>query len=114
VEDEPAIRSLISRALQEAGYDVVGMGDEAAGFEAATTAMQPFDLVTTNNRMPRMSGDQMVAQLREHFADLPILHIDDLSTQHSPALPEDVPNLYKPFSIELLLKVVEDLLARAR
>ena len=110
VDDEPAIRHVLARALRDAGYEVVTMSDGAAGLNAATSAEAPYDLVVTNNCMPHLSGAQLVAALRERFPDLPILHLDDLSQPDAAPLPPDVPNLSKPFLVERLLEEVGRLL----
>jgi DNA-binding response OmpR family regulator len=95
VDDEPAIREVLSRALRQAGYEVVAMYDGSAGWDAASSAEVPYDLVVSSNCMPGLSGTEMVAPIREMFPDMPILHLDDLSRPHHRPLPEDVPNLYK-------------------
>jgi DNA-binding response OmpR family regulator len=110
VEDEPAVRDVLIRALREAGYEVVGMDDGLAGWDAATTATAPYDLVVTNNCMPHMNGAELVAKLRARFPNLPILHIDDRSDRDPGHLPADVPNLTKPFRIETLLDRVQELI----
>ena len=106
VDDEPAVRDLIVRALQEAGYEVVAVRDGEAGLHAAKFAGLPYDLVLTNSYMPTMSGEQLIGHLRQlFFPRLPILHLDDLSQPIGPNA-EKVPTLYKPFSITVLLEAV--------
>jgi hypothetical protein len=58
--------------------------------------------------MPRLSGEQLIAELRRLYPGLPILHLDDLA--HPAGLPRDVPNLIKPFSLDRLIQAVRDLL----
>jgi DNA-binding response OmpR family regulator len=109
VDDEPSVRGVLARALREAGYDVVAVTDGQAGLDAARIAAEPYSLVITNSYMPHLTGEQLIAQLRQLFPTLPILHLDDLSREQNPqALP--VPTLYKPFSIESLLSEVRRLL----
>jgi DNA-binding response OmpR family regulator len=84
VDDEPQIQDFLSRALRQAGYEVIAMNDGLAGLEAATSAELPYDLVVTNNCMPRLSAAEMVARIRDKFPDMPILHLDDLSQPHDP------------------------------
>jgi len=109
VDDEPSVRGVLARALREAGYDVVAVTDGQAGLDAARIAAEPYALVITNGYMPHLTGEQLIAQLRQMFPTLPILHLDDLSREQNPqALP--VPTLYKPFSIESLLSEVRRLL----
>jgi DNA-binding response OmpR family regulator len=59
VDDQDQIRALLERGLREKGYDVVALGDGAAGLEAVLTAQDPYDLVVTNNCMPRMEGEEL-------------------------------------------------------
>ena len=50
VDDEPAIRDLLVRALGMAGYDVVAVG-WGSGLIAARNAELPYDLVVTNRTL---------------------------------------------------------------
>jgi DNA-binding response OmpR family regulator len=109
VDDEPAVRALVMRALQEAGYEAVAVKDGEAGLEAARSAGVPYDLVVTNNYMPSMTGEQLIGHLRGLFPTLPILHLDDLSHPLGPHA-QMVTTLYKPFSITTLLEAVATVL----
>ena len=105
VDDEPAVRALAMRALQEAGYEVVAVRDGEAGLEAAKSAGVPYNLVVTNSYMPNKTGEQLIGHLRGLFPGLPILHLDDLSHPIGPNA-QTVPTLYKPFSITALLDAI--------
>jgi DNA-binding response OmpR family regulator len=111
VEDEEALRGLVVRSLQGAGYEAVAVNDGLAALDACKTANTPYDLVITNNRMPHLSGEEVIAQLRVACPGLPIIHIDDRSTSFT--LPNDVPNLSKPFPLETLLELVDTELRRS-
>ena len=113
VDDEESIRRLLVRILRAEGYDAVAINDGLAGLDAALTAADPYDLVITNNHMPHLGGAELVAQLRDVAPHLPILHLDDLSQSEAADLPPDVPNLFKPFSVETLLEHVGRLLPEA-
>jgi CheY-like chemotaxis protein len=80
VDDEATIRSLLTRILREGGYDVIAVTDGAAGLEAVRTATEPYDLVITNNCMPGMEGEDLIAKVRAASPGLPILHLDDRSS----------------------------------
>jgi DNA-binding response OmpR family regulator len=86
VDDEPMVRAIVERALREEGYEVVGVGDGQAGLTAAETANVSYDLVVTNSYMPRLSGDELIAELRAHYPGLPILHLDDLGRPACPRI----------------------------
>jgi DNA-binding response OmpR family regulator len=105
VDDEPAIRDLLLRALEMAGYDVVAVADGQAGLVAAQNAQLRYDLVVTNSYMPNLSGEQLIGHLRRLYPGLPVLHLDDLAHPIGPNA-ESVPTLYKPFSIDALLEAV--------
>ncbi|OGK93317.1 MAG: two-component system response regulator [Candidatus Rokubacteria bacterium GWF2_70_14] len=62
VDDEPAQRELVSGFLRKRGFEV----DEAAGGQAALArfTQEPFDLVLTDQRMPDLSGLDLLQRLR--------------------------------------------------
>ena len=110
VHDEPAVRTLISRALRQESYEVVSVTDGQAGLNGARTADLPYDLIITNSYLPHLTGEQVIAQLRQLFPGLPILHLDDLS-HPTPSSTQSAPAPYKPFSLDDLLAAVRRLLA---
>ena len=103
VDDEPAIRALLVRALGMAGYDVVAVADGEAGLVAARNAELPYDLVVTNSYMPSLSGEELIGQLRNLYPGLPILHLQNLAHPIGPNA-GSVPTLYQPFSVDALLE----------
>jgi CheY-like chemotaxis protein len=111
VDDEPMVRALIARVLSDAGYEVVAVANGQAALDAARGAEVGFDLVVTNNYMPGWNGAELIARVRQDFPSLPVLHIDDISRKHmAQGLPDDVPTVYKPFSIATLTEAVHRLL----
>jgi CheY-like chemotaxis protein len=111
VDDEPMVRALITRALTDEGYEVVAVANGRAALDAARGAEVEFDLIVTNNYMPGLNGAELVARVRQDFPTLPILHIDDISRRKPAAdLPDDIPTVYKPFSIATLREAVRKLL----
>jgi two-component system, cell cycle sensor histidine kinase and response regulator CckA len=116
VDDEPAIRDLLVRALGMAGYDVVAVADGEAGLVAARNAELPYHLVVTNSYMPSLSGEELIGQLRNLYPGLSILHLQDLAHPIGPNA-SSVPTLYQPFSIDALLEAaarcLEDRIRRA-
>lgn len=112
VDDEPMVRALIARVLSDEGYEVVAVANGRAALDAARGAEVGFDLVVTNNYLPGLDGPELIARVRQDFPSLPILHIDDISRRRvAQDLPQDVPTVYKPFSIVTLREAVRKLLA---
>lgn len=72
VEDNPAMRRFIAQALAPE-FQVTVAEDGQRGLELAQAA--PPDLVVTDLMMPRLGGDQLVAQMRAHpaLAEVPVL-----------------------------------------
>lgn len=116
VEDDPAVRRIAQRALQELGYKVhsAGGGAEALGLAPAIPDLQ---LVVTDVVMPGMSGPQLASQLRETIPGIEVLFTsgytqDDLVRQGLRR--EEVSFLEKPFSPEKLGHAVRATLGRRR
>jgi DNA-binding response OmpR family regulator len=73
VEDDPPLRLAMTKALKAAGYDVTTAkaGDE--GLEAALA--NPPDVVLLDVMLPGMNGYEVLAELRKHDPELPIVMI---------------------------------------
>ena len=111
VDDEPMVRALIARALTDAGYEVVAVANGRAALDAARGAQVAFDLIVTNNYMPGLNGAELVRRVRQDFPQLPILHVDDIGRRGRVAeASNEVPTIYKPFSIATLREAVRRLL----
>src|SRR5688572_9630416 len=73
VDDEPTLLRGISRLLTDKGYNVVC---EREGESALVTfRAKEFDVIVTDIAMPQMDGIQLLRQLREHDADVPVVLI---------------------------------------
>lgn len=75
VDDEEPMRLFVERVLRDAGYEtaVASDGDEAMAL--ATRAAQPFDLLVTDEMMPRMAGHQLARYMRERYLDIKVLYV---------------------------------------
>ena len=60
--------------LQELGYSIVTCASGADALEQFTSR-EPFDLVVTDYKMPRMDGLELISRLRKHTPSLPIVLI---------------------------------------
>jgi DNA-binding response OmpR family regulator len=112
VDDNIDTRQLSVDVLLGSGYDVEGAKDGAAGWEAFL-AGNHYDLVVTDNKMPNMTGIEMIARLRSACITVPII----MATEHLPThefarKPWLTPQatLQRPFSNDDLLKAVKKVL----
>lgn len=108
VDDEPAIRQLIERALSAKGYTVLVAENGNDALEVADRHRAPIHLVVSDVAMPEMDGRQLFHKLRTWYPTIRFLFISgqmegagaDVSIDGRTAF------LPKPFSMELLLKFV--------
>ena len=73
VDDSISMRQMVSYTLKNAGFEVVEAVDGEDAFEKAR--LRHFDLVLTDQNMPRLDGIGLTRRLREHpnFKTTPIL-----------------------------------------
>ncbi|MGV2288321.1 response regulator [Trinickia sp. YCB016] len=73
IDDSAAMREILSATLTEAGYSVTVAADGEEGLENALA--QAFDLVLTDQYMPKRSGLDVIAALRANpaYVETPIL-----------------------------------------
>ena len=71
------IRNLIVASIRESGYTAVSV---ASGEEAlAQLAQGNIEFVITDIQLPGMSGTDLVAKMKEHFPDVPVMVITGCS-----------------------------------
>jgi CheY-like chemotaxis protein len=108
VEDDAAVRRVLRRSLERAGYIVVEAADGQEALEAFEARKDVVKLIISDLNMPRLGGRELAAALRAAGHHVPILLTSGFSAGHGgdhPAL-ADVAFLQKPWSIEdLQLKV---------
>ena len=110
VDDDTSVLNILTRALT--AYELTVAHDGAEALALANGI--PLDLVITDYLMPAMTGDELIARMREQKPDLKCLVITghgDLLDRESPAWWSDVAHLSKPFRIQALRETVDRLLA---
>jgi two-component system OmpR family response regulator len=109
-EDNDLLREPAVRILRSAGYSVVAVPDGAAAYDALRT--EPFDLLITDNDMPRLSGLDLISRLRLRGFDLPIIVTSgDGALAKTPCERLGVSCcLQKPFEIRELLRMIRQVL----
>lgn len=65
IDDEPAIRSALSRFLTRRGHAVDTAGDGAEALRLLGDCAPLYDVILSDLRMPGISGDELLATLRE-------------------------------------------------
>jgi len=109
VDDSASMRQMVTFTLKSAGYNVVEAVDGQDAYEKAAT--RNFDLVLTDQNMPRMDGIGLTKKLRDNpkFKSTPILI---LTTESSDQMKQAGRGagatgwLVKPFDPSKLLEVI--------
>lgn len=109
VEDEPAIRGLIARALTLQGYRVLEARHGQEAIEVYNHEGAAVDLVITDVRMPHISGPELVEHLRLRRRTLKVLYITGFPDERT----EGERRLVKPFTHRALFQAVRDVLLPA-
>ncbi len=71
VDDEPAVRTTGGAVLEAAGYEVLTAADGMEGLHALDEALP--DLIISDLRMPKMSGFEFLAVVRNRFPQIPTI-----------------------------------------
>ena len=113
VEDEPALRLVARKILENAGYTVLvaSNGDEALTCFHRTVT--PVHLLLTDVVMPGMSGPALVARLREEGGRTTVLYTSgyaDEALTGDGARDERIHFLAKPYTGTTLLRKVREVL----
>ena len=111
VDDEADARQICIEILTGSGYVVESANDGVAGWEALQS--NRYDLVITDNKMPRMSGMEMIEKLRVARMGIPVIMATGFMPTHifdrHPSLKPDA-TLERPFSNDELLAAVKKIL----
>ena len=111
-EDEEAMRTYLSRALQNAGYDVVAVD---RGTEALPLLMsQHFDLLLSDIVMPEMDGIELARRASELDPDIKIMFITGFAAvalNSDSEAPKNAKVLSKPVHLRELVSEVNKMLA---
>jgi len=117
VDDDADIRRLNTTVLQDSGYDVDGAADGAAAWEALK--VDHYDLLITDNNMPKLTGVELLQKMRAARMFLPVIiasgtyfppESESAEAAPSPWCQPDAA-LLKPYTIAALLLAVKKILS---
>jgi signal transduction histidine kinase/ActR/RegA family two-component response regulator len=113
VEDEEIIREMAQMALEAKGYTVLAAADGAAALSIYRDQWQGIDLVVADMVMPRISGPELVARMKEVNQNVRVV----VSSGYSPDLEGQrmlqhgcLGYLQKPYNTEDLCKIIRSVL----
>ena len=114
VDDEPALRRTLERALRNLQYDVVSVGDPYLAYELLDAA--DYDLVVLDINLPQFSGDTLAIALVRRWPYLVgrvlLMTGDPWALRANwPDELRQCPLLVKPFTLEVLATTVRSALS---
>jgi DNA-binding response OmpR family regulator len=110
VDDDADVRRLNTEVLTYAGYQVDAADSGATGWEVLQ--INNYDLMVTDNNMPKMTGLELIKKMRDNHLMLPVI----MATGKPPALEPTKDHLLqpvvllKPYTVADLLKTVKNVL----
>ncbi len=115
VEDDGAIRALVRKVLETAGYTVIDAGAPREALDLARQHDGPIQLLLTDVILPELTGRELADRLVRDRPDLAVLFMSgyaDDAIVHQGRLDPDTAFLQKPFTPEALLRRVREVLGR--
>jgi CheY-like chemotaxis protein len=116
VEDEAAVRSLVSGVLEGGGYKVLVARNGEDALLVSEQHKGPIHLLVTDVVMPEMGGPELAEHLRPYHRKMKVLYMsgytDDAIVHHG-VLGSSAAFLQKPFTPDVLAHKVREVLDSA-
>lgn len=114
VEDDPAVRRLMRRALAQGGYRVVDSGRSSDALRMARESDRPIDILLTDVVMPEMDGRELADSILHFSPKTKIIFMSGYTGEiiaERGIFKEDAAFLPKPFTPPILLDKIREVLA---
>lgn len=111
-EDDDDMRKFLTRALTQAGYEVVAFDNGRSAYDRLRE--EPFALLLSDIVMPEMDGIELARRATELDPDLKVMFITGFAAvalNPDSEAPKNASILSKPFHLKDLVNEVERLLA---
>jgi DNA-binding response OmpR family regulator len=115
VDDEPTVRQIIRRTLEDENFHVEEAPDGASALRLIQARAEPFDLVLTDLAMPQIDGRQVSETLKRYRPSVALLCMsaDPDAVPYIESSDTPVRVLLKPFTPDDLYHAVRDAITRA-
>jgi two-component system response regulator MprA len=108
VDDDRHIVGLLTQLFSDEGFEVRAAADGLAALEYIERG--EIDVVISDVMMPRLNGIELARQLQIRTLPVPVVLVSAIPR---PSDLPDVPFVRKPFDVDDLLRVVNELLEQA-
>lgn len=130
VDDDPSMRLICVKTLRTEGFTVLEAEGSSEALQVLTTYQEPIDLLltdlmlpppglqltSTQNPYPRVHGHDVIQRALAIKKTLRVILMSSLSYHERKAyqtITDQVPFLQKPFSVEIMMQLVHEVLASA-
>jgi CheY-like chemotaxis protein len=130
VDDDPSMRLICVKTLRAEGFTVLEAEGSSEALQVLTTYQEPIDLLltdlmlpppglqltSTQNPYPRVHGHDVIQRALAIRKILRVILMSSLSYHERKAyqtITDQVPFLQKPFSVEIMMQLVHEVLASA-
>jgi CheY-like chemotaxis protein len=116
VEDEEALRAVLVKVLRSKGYNVLSSSRGQEAVEAARLHRGSIQLLVTDVILPEIRGPEVAGQISMIHPEVRVLYMSgftDNALMHSGSLPQSTMFLQKPFTPNVLLRRIRDILDEA-
>lgn len=110
VDDEQDVCVYVALVLKRLGFESTASTDPAAALEALLADIDGFRLLLTDERMPGMTGMELMRRVWAEHPDFPVVLMSGYGWGINPASLSGVGFLSKPFEIADLEKALRDAL----
>jgi CheY-like chemotaxis protein len=114
VDDARAIRTVLRRVLESAGYEVMDTADADGALDILQR--NPVDVVLTDVQMPGRSGVELARLVVREFPGIKVIAMSGFEDSHLSRLPAELgidAALTKPMHPDALIGAVREAMARA-
>src|SRR5262249_44137471 len=108
-EDEPIMRRVMRKMLEEHGYNVLEADDGKSALQVVETEHLPIDVVLTDVVMKGMSGPGLALRLIDKYPKMKVVYMSGYTGEliANQSLDTSIPLLEKPFTRVSLLKTLD-------
>src|SRR5206468_1656457 len=79
VDDTELMRDSLAATLAREGHEIIAAGDGAAAMQRLTSGTR-FDLLITDVRMPKLAGNDLLAEAKKIRPDMPVVIMTAFAT----------------------------------
>jgi len=115
VEDEPAVRQIVTELLERQGYSVITAvnGEDALRLIENNEIASEVDLLLTDIVMPRLTGTALADKVKSRFPQMKIVFMSgyaDESLANSGTMEPGTTFIQKPFTMDILARKIRQVL----